>query len=100
MKVTFEQKTETYESNQKVRKDELAAVVKATEILSTGVAGEYKEHINFAQQVSFLQIGSRRTVATQQAVAYLRDRARALSSRTLSSVLAKMEADPFAKVVK
>merc|ERR1719433_1583477 len=106
VEATFAAKSSTYEANQKVRKDELEALGKAIEIISDpSVAGSYKEHINLAQlpvaKVSLLQTESskRRLVSRKEAVELLQQRARTLSSKTLSSLLDKMAESPFAKVI-
>merc|ERR1719284_1880923 len=59
MTATFEAKTRTFEANQGVRKEELEALSKAIEIISSpDVANSYAEHITLAQGASssFLQI--------------------------------------------
>jgi hypothetical protein len=106
VEATFAAKSSTYEENQKVRKEELEALDKAIEIISDpSVAGSYKEHINLAQipvaKVSLLQTESskRRLVSRKEAVELLQQRARSLSSKTLSSLLGKMAESPFAKVI-
>merc|ERR1719336_445287 len=106
VEATFAAKSATYEGNQKVRTEELEALSKAIEIISDPtVAGSYKEHINLAQiplgKVSLLQTESskQRLVSRKQAVELLQQRARTLSSKTLSSLLDKMAESPFAKVI-
>ena len=59
------QKTEAFVRNQEVRKQELAALNKAIEIISApNVADSYAGHVNLAQTPSFLQ-----TQSTSQRVA-------------------------------
>merc|ERR1712032_689713 len=104
VEATFAAKSSTYEENQKVRKQELEALGKAIEIISdSSVAGSYKEHINLAQmaKVSLLQTESskRRFASRKAAVELLQQRARKLSSKTLSSLLDKIAESPFAKVI-
>merc|ERR1719310_2489305 len=107
VKSTYMIKTEAFEGNQKVRKDEIAAIKKAIEIISSPeVAGSYSENINLAQVVtsggvSLLQTSSaaRRAAVKDQAVALLRQRATALSSKALTSLAEQLEGNPFAKVV-
>merc|ERR1719375_1599229 len=99
VKSTYMIKTEAYEGNQKVRKDEIAAIKKAIEIISSPeVAGSYSENINLAQasasnRVSLLQTSSaaRRAAVKDQAVALLRQRATALSSKALTSLAEQLE---------
>merc|ERR1719310_515998 len=106
VKSTYMIKTEAFEGNQKVRKDEIAAIEKAIEIISSpDVAGSYAENINLAQtgasSVSLLQTSSaaRRVAVKDQAVALLRQRATMLSSKALTSLAEQLEGNPFAKVV-
>merc|ERR1719310_1934214 len=107
VKSTYMIKTEAFEGNQKVRKDEIAAIEKAIEIISSPeVAGSYAENVKLAQtgasSVSLLQTSSaaRRAAAVKdQAVALLRQRATALSSKALTSLAEQLEGNPFAKVV-
>jgi len=106
IKATFEAKSRAFAENQKIRKDELEALSKATEVISSPeVASSYKEHISLAQtadrQMGFLQLRSskRRMDARSRAVQLLRRRARSLSSRELASLAALAAENPFAKVV-
>jgi len=100
----FEAKTDTYKRNQKVRAEELEAVGKAIEIMSSKAAsGGYKKHINLAQTpkaASLLQLqsSSRRELRTQVS-SFLNSRATALSSTALSRVAQEVAASPFAKVI-
>uniref|UniRef100_A0A7S0BAR7 Uncharacterized protein n=1 Tax=Pyrodinium bahamense TaxID=73915 RepID=A0A7S0BAR7_9DINO len=108
MIATFQSKTATYMENQQVRKDELEALSKAIEIISsTAVADGYAEHINLAQvpparQGAFVQLRSskRRVDARQRAVELLRKRGTALSSRVLTTFAAQIAENPFAKVIQ
>jgi len=105
MKALFASKTATFEENQKVRADELVAVSKAIEIISSPeVAGSYGDRIKFAQtgkSASFLQMRSSkvRMGVRQRALAFLQKRAAALDSRALSELSAKVVDSPFAKVI-
>jgi uncharacterized coiled-coil DUF342 family protein len=103
MKATFAAKSDQFKANQVVRTDELEAIGKAIEIISDpSVSGSYSEHVNFAQQrPSFLQVRSARArvSARNQVAAFLRKKARALSSGTLTNFAAQVEANPFDKVV-
>merc|ERR1719450_306599 len=50
MKATFAAKSDTFKANQEVRKQELEAIGKAIEIISSpDVAGGYKKQINLLQ---------------------------------------------------
>merc|ERR1719498_1323001 len=102
MTSTHEQKTEVFKANQEVRKQELAALNKAIEIISSpNVADSYAGHINLVQKPSFLQTQStsQRVSAKNRAAQLLKKRALALNSKTLSTLATEISANPFAKVV-
>lgn len=110
-KATFETKSSTYEANQKVRKEELEALGKAVEIISNpNVSDAYGKHVNaelvqqpVAAKLGFLQMhsGSRRQASRNEALEFLRTRAKALNSDTLSKFAATLTASsPFDKVIK
>mmetsp|Transcript_47420 Transcript_47420/g.106671 ORF Transcript_47420/g.106671 Transcript_47420/m.106671 type:complete len:665 (-) Transcript_47420:114-2108(-) len=105
MTATFQAKTEVFHENQKVRKDELEAIGKAIELLSSPpVAESYSTHINLVQAgkpTTLLQMrSSKRRVAARQRVAeYLMKRGGALSSRTLTALASKVAENPFGKVI-
>lgn len=106
MTATFHVKTATFESNQQVRSEELEAISKAIEIISSpDVAESYSRHVNLAQlkgnRVMLLQTkrmkartGIQATVAT-----FLQQRARELSSRDLAYLANKVAGSPFTKVI-
>jgi len=96
------QKTEAFAGNQEVRKQELAALNKAIEIISApNVADSYAGHVNLAQKPSFLQTQStsQRVAIKNRAADLLQKRARLLSSKTLAMLAEDIKANPFAKVV-
>jgi len=103
---TYQAKSATYAANQKVRKAELEAIVKATEIISSvPVQDSYGKHIKLLQlpskQSAFLQLRSskRRIDARQRAADYLQQRAGSLSSSVLQSLATAVTANPFSKVI-
>merc|ERR1719482_533396 len=103
MTATFAAKSDQYEANQNVRKDELEAINKAIEIISSPeVAGSYAENINLAQVKSFLQVRSARSRVNsrQRVVAFLQRKAALLSSENLKALAKQAEANPFDKVIK
>jgi len=108
MKATFVAKTDTFKANQEVRKQELAAIAKAIEIISDpSVSQSYGKHINLAQtpkgKISFLQessTASSRALLRNAAAELLRKRAKALSSNVLANAAASVEANPFSKVIE
>merc|ERR1719277_1765162 len=99
MKATFAAKTDQFKTNQDVRKQELAAISKAIEIIANpDVASSYGEHINFAQvKTSLLQIRSARSrVSSRQRVAtFLQKKAKLLSSEVLKNLAVQVESNPF-----
>merc|ERR1719331_3581203 len=97
-----EQKASDFESRQQLRADEIVAVEKAIEIISSGaVAGNADKHLP-----SMLQTGSalaqlRSSTNTQNRVAqYLQAQASKLNSRVLAAAAAHASDDPFKKVKK
>jgi hypothetical protein len=100
---TCEQKASDFESRQQLRADEIVAVEKAIEIISSGaVAGNAAKHLPaMLQSSSFAQLRSDLTTVAQQRVAkYLQSRGQELNSRLLSTLATRVEADPFQKVKK
>jgi len=99
---TCEQKASDFESRQQLRAEEIEAIEKAIEIVSSGsVSGNADKHLPGLVQTSFAQLRSQSTTATQNRVAnYLRKQADSLGSRVLSALATRVESDPFAKVKK
>merc|ERR1711972_1266351 len=101
---TCEQKASDFESRQQLRADEIVAIEKAIEIISSGaVAGNAEKHLPslIQTQSSFAQLRADLNVQAQARVAqFLRSRAKQLNSRVLSSVAARVSDDPFKKVKK
>merc|ERR1712085_49527 len=101
---TCEQKASDFESRQQLRAEELEAIAKAIEIISSGaVSGNADKYLpKFVQtHSSFAQLRSG-TTATQQerAAEFLRRAAGKLNSRVLSAVAGRVSDDPFSKVKK
>merc|ERR1740138_1464974 len=102
------QKSSDFEQRQQLRTDELAAIDKAIEILSSGsVSGNSEKYLPSLAQtktkvgVSFLQLSASSTNPTQRHVAqFLREKGSAINSRVLSALAVKVEEDPFVKVKK
>merc|ERR1719335_1738985 len=85
LKATFQAKTAAYETNQKVRAEEIEAIAKAIEIISDPkVSGAADKHlpglVQKAKAVSLLQVSrsSERVSVRQRAAEFLRQRAEAL----------------------
>jgi len=102
---TCEQKASDFESRQQLRAEEIVAIEKAIEIISSDkVKGNADEHlaVGLAQTASaFPQLRSDMHVqAKARVVSYLKKRARELNSRVLSTLAVRSEDDPFTKVKK
>jgi len=107
--IEFALKTDAFEANQKVRKDELAALSEATAILKDPkVSASYAAHINLVQvpvkgATSFLQVRSHsaqmQSQARGKAAELLRKKAKVLSSKVLAQMASEVAANPFAKVI-
>eukprot|EP00397_Hematodinium_sp_SG-2012_P028778 GEMP01030336.1.p1 GENE.GEMP01030336.1~~GEMP01030336.1.p1 ORF type:complete len:660 (+),score=220.40 GEMP01030336.1:149-2128(+) len=102
-------KEEDFTNRQELRTQELQAIEKAVEILSSGaVAGAAEKHLPALRQISaaasFLQLRSSRHQIrhdTNRLVArYLAKQAEKLHSRVLSTLALKASEDPFDKVRK
>mmetsp|Transcript_154727 Transcript_154727/g.273307 ORF Transcript_154727/g.273307 Transcript_154727/m.273307 type:complete len:678 (-) Transcript_154727:50-2083(-) len=100
-----EVKTANFESRQKLRADEIEAINKAIEIISSGaVAGSAEKHLPSLVETSGSALAQLRahSVGESQtrAVVYLQQQAKLLNSRLLSTVSAHVADDPFVKVKK
>ena len=90
-----------------MRSDELAAIEKAIEIISSGaVSGAADKHLPSLVQkpTSFLQISSRTTLASphvqRRLSNFLKAKAEEINSRVLSALAVHVSEDPFEKVKK
>merc|ERR1719217_1502726 len=102
---TCEQKSSDFEARQQLRAEEIEAIEKAIEIISSGaVAGAAGEHLPTLVQIkgaALAQLRADGQSPTQMKVAdYLRYQARQLSSRVLSALAVRVASDPFRKVKK
>jgi len=110
-----QQKSFDYEKRQVLRKEELVALNKAVEILSSGdVSGNADKHLPALVATSFLQMGTDSAYAqmhlgrepTQESkkkekvAAFLNNRAMKTQSQVLSLVASKVSDDPFENVKK
>eukprot|EP00747_Dinoflagellata_sp_TGD_P223127 gnl/TRDRNA2_/TRDRNA2_94760_c0_seq2.p1 gnl/TRDRNA2_/TRDRNA2_94760_c0~~gnl/TRDRNA2_/TRDRNA2_94760_c0_seq2.p1 ORF type:complete len:679 (-),score=219.26 gnl/TRDRNA2_/TRDRNA2_94760_c0_seq2:130-2166(-) len=106
MHALCKQKASDYENRQNVRAEELEAIKKAIEIISSNaVAGSGEKHFTSLLQMSkspaMVQLRSTKLDPSQERVAaLLHDRARTSGSRLLALVAERVEADPFNKVKK
>lgn len=102
---TCEQKASDFESRQQLRAEEIEAVEKAIEIVSSGaVSGNADKHLpGFIQGSAMAQL---RTSTAQQmqhqhkVAAFLQKRAAQTHSQILSLLAERVENDPFSKVKK
>jgi len=102
---TCEEKAADFESRQQLRAEEIVAIEKAMEIISSGaVAGNADKHLPTlveTSMTSFAQLRSDLNVqAKARVVSFLRSRAKQLNSRVLSTLAVRAEDDPFSKVKK
>merc|ERR1719393_726071 len=99
-----EQKSSDFAARQQLRAEEIEAVEKAIEILSSGaVSGASEKHLPALVQVksSFVQLRSVSQNPTQQRVeAFLKSQASKIGSRVLSALAVRVASDPFKKVTK
>jgi len=102
---TCEQKASDFESRQQLRAEEIEAIEKAIEIISSGaVAGNADKHLPSLLQTgksAFSQLRSDASMHAQVRVAsFLNKRAKQLNSRILSTLAVRAADDPFQKVKK
>merc|ERR550537_1244380 len=101
---TCEQKASAFESRQQLRAEEIVAIEKAIEIVSSGaVAGNAEKHLpTLLQKGSTLaQLrGELSTQAQAHVAAFLKERTEKLNSRVLAQVAVRATDDPFKKVKK
>jgi len=100
---TCEQKASDFESRQQLRSEEIEAINKAIEIISSGaVSGSADKHLpSLVQSSAFAQLRSDLAVQAQARVSmFLSARAKKLNSRVLASLAVRASDDPFNKVKK
>jgi len=102
------EKSLSFQEKQKLRKEELEAIQKAIEILSSDdVSGASAKHLELAQAkaTSLAQTGLRRNQASEQTprnrvMEFLAEESSRLKSKQLGMLAQKLAADPFTKVKK
>jgi hypothetical protein len=102
---TCEQKASDFESRQQLRAEEIEAIEKAIEIISSGaVSGNADKHLPSLVQTEGSAFPQLRADLNMQAkakvVSYLSKRAKQLNSRVLSTLAVRASDDPFSKVKK
>merc|ERR1719379_1022011 len=104
---TCEKKASDFASRQQLRADEIAALEKAIEILSSdAVSGNAEKHLPGAAMLqtkapSLAQMRSNVRSPSQTSVAeFLRVKGKELNSRVLMQLAVRVDADPFVKVRK
>merc|ERR1719281_1355082 len=104
LKATCAQKASDFESRQTLRGEEIKAIEKAIEIISSAsVSGAAEEHLPGLVQTKagLMQLRADGRSPLQDRVAtYLQAQARTLKSRILSEIAVHVGADPFKKVKK
>jgi len=105
LKATCSQKASDFEARQQLRTEELEAIAKAIEILSSSaVSGNADKYLPTLVQKKGMSLGQFRSgeqTAVQRRVAeFLREQGRQLNSRILSALAVRVADDPFAKVKK
>merc|ERR1711920_669004 len=106
LKATCTQKAADFESRQQLRAEELEAIQKAIEILSSsavsGNADKYLPTLVQVKRTAFaaLRAETQQAPVQRRAAEFLQDQARNLNSRVLSALVARVRDDPFAKVKK
>jgi len=101
---TCEQKAADFESRQQLRAEEIEAIEKAIEIISSNaVSGNAEKHLPTLLQAkasSLAQLRADRSPTQVRVAHYLQDQARQLNSRVLSALAVRVADDPFKKVKK
>merc|ERR1719321_121118 len=102
---TCAQKASDFESRQQLRAEEIVAIEKAIEIISSGaVAGNADKHLPSLMQTAASAFPQLRADMNLQAkvrmVSYLNRRAKQLKSRVLSTLAVRASDDPFQKIKK
>merc|ERR1719476_778231 len=105
LRATCSQKAADFESRQQLRTEELEAIQKAIEILSSevvsGHADKYLPTLVQLNQRALSHLRSDTQSPMQiRAAQFLQDQARNLNSRMLSTLVARVRDDPFKKVKK
>jgi len=104
LSATCEMKAGDFESRQQLRADEIVAIEKAIEIISSGaVSGNADKHLPSMLQkgAALAQFMTASSTQSQDRVAkYLAAQAKKLNSRVLAAVATHAEDDPFQKVKK
>eukprot|EP00446_Apocalathium_sp_SHHI-4_P029103 CAMPEP_0177244634 /NCGR_PEP_ID=MMETSP0367-20130122/50024_1 /TAXON_ID=447022 ORGANISM="Scrippsiella hangoei-like, Strain SHHI-4" /NCGR_SAMPLE_ID=MMETSP0367 /ASSEMBLY_ACC=CAM_ASM_000362 /LENGTH=564 /DNA_ID=CAMNT_0018696487 /DNA_START=40 /DNA_END=1730 /DNA_ORIENTATION=+ len=106
LSATCEQKASDFESRQQLRAEEIEAINKAIEIISSGaVAGNSDKHLpSLAQQggssLAMLRSDTQNKMAQSRVVQFLSTKGRELNSRVLSALAERVSSDPFVKVKK
>merc|ERR1719487_3203198 len=103
---TCEEKSGAFEQRQTLRGEEIEAINKAMEIISSGaVSGAADKHLPAAMaqvQSALVQMRAETKEGTNQARAarFLQSQANKLDSRVLAALAVRADADPFVKVRK
>jgi len=101
---TCSQKSSDFESRQQMRADEIEAIEKAIEIISSNsVAGNADKHLPALlqkQRSTLAQLRADNHGIQNRIADFLQDEAARLNSRVLSALAVRVQQDPFGKVKK
>jgi len=105
LKAACAMKSSDFQSRQQLRTEEIEAIEKAIEIISSGaVAGNAEKHLPTLLETQASAFPQLRADVSMQAkarvVSYLNKRAKQLNSRVLSTLAVRAADDPFKKVKK
>jgi len=102
LNATCAQKSGDFKQRQELRTDEMEAIEKATEILSSGnVSGNADKYLPAFAQRSLLQVTvDNQSPQQKRVVAFLTKQANKYNSRLLSALVQTAKEDPFTKVKK
>jgi len=105
LSATCSTKAGDFESRQQLRAEEIQAIEKAIEILSSGaVSGNAAKHLPALLALKASSLAQLRAAnmspAQQKTAFYLQEQAKHLNSRVLSALAVRVSEDPFSKVKK
>jgi len=103
LSATCEQKASDFEARQELRAEEIVAIEKAIEIISSAaVKGNAEKHLpSLIQKSALAQLrADGRSPSQPRVAAYLQRQAMQLNSRVLSALAVRVADDPFKKVKK
>jgi chromosome segregation ATPase len=99
---TCEQKASDFESRQKLRAEEIVAINKAIDIISSGAVKNAEKHLpSLVQTTALVQLrADGQSPVRKRVAAYLREKGSELNSRILTALAVRVDSDPFKKIKK